>query len=213
MTHTTSLSEKLDPRPPNKQPWGWGAVLASTVYPPNTKAVLSLLKEGHEVSLESLMINWSLIYLHPRVYREARIKWGHEGCVGAGAKRDTRGKEEAVRGTELGWWLQQRRGRSEVAMGGMQPAVKRLWTPWHDRDEVTRGAQNARCGDSKIPKRDQARDKDGNATAWGGEIGPGLGKRTGSPLEGWAKGDIPGTPQEAPMWAGVETPGPAPFLL
>lgn len=34
-----------------------------------------------------------------------------------------------------------------------------------------------------------------------------------APREGWAKGDIPGTPQEAPMWAGVETPGPAPFLL
>lgn len=114
----------------------------------------------------------------------------------------------------MGWWLQQRRGRSEVAMGGMQPAVKRLWTSWHDRGEVTRGAQNARCGDSKIPKRNQARDKDGNATAWGGEIGPGLGKRTGSPAGRLGEGGHPGDATGGPHVGGRgdARPGPLPAL-
>lgn len=60
---------------------------------------------------------------------------------------------------------------------------------------VTRGDQNARCGDSKIPKkRDRARDEDGSATAWGAKTGA---ERPGKGQAALRRADAKGTPGDA----------------
>lgn len=63
---------------------------------------------------------------------------------------------------------------------------------------VTRGAQNARCGDSKIPKRDQARDENGSATARGDKIETGLGKGQVARRRAEAKGRSRGRHRRPP---------------
>lgn len=71
---------------------------------------------------------------------------------------------------------------------GCKTAVKGTDISLQDRGESLEGAQNARCGDSKIPKETEPGDENGSATAWGDKIGPGLGKGLVAHREAEAKG-------------------------
>lgn len=89
-------------------------------------------------------------------------------------------------------------------MGGMRTAVQGY------RHLGTTGASHSRYPECKVrgqpnPERDQARDKDGNATAWGDEIGPGLGKGQVARRKAGQRGD-PGDATGGPHVGGRARP-------